>query len=233
MNPLIDRLIIYPLEKLLERIFAFLPNLLSALLIMFVGVIVGWVVMKGLRRVFVVMKLEILFEDSGLKRLFDRSGIHGGLSAILAKVAGWLVIIIFGFIALGALNVPAIERLLERFVLYTPNVIVGLLILVLGYFLGNFLARAVLITSVNAGIHIAGLIARLVKVSVFLLSLTIALEQLGIGKDTVLLVVGISFGGVILALAIAFGLGGKDLAREYLQRKIGSDKRTEDDISHL
>jgi hypothetical protein len=130
------------------------------------------------------------------------------------------------------LNIPAIEGILERFILYLPNIFVAVLILFLGYFLGNFVGRASLIAAVNAGFKLSGLIGKFVKLTIFLLTTTMALEQLGIGKETIVIAFAILFGGVILALAIAFGLGGRDIAKEYLEKKLKGEEK-KDDISHL
>ena len=81
------------------------------------------------------------------------------------------------------------------------------------------------------------MIGRFVKITIFILSATMAVEQLGIGRDTVIIAFAIIFGGIVFALAIAFGLGGKDLARDYLKRNIHREKKeddeTRDDIDPL
>jgi hypothetical protein len=79
---------------------------------------------------------------------------------------------------------------------------------------------------------VAGLVGKLVKRTVILLALTMALEQLGIGKETIVIAFAIILGGVVLALAIAFGLGGRDIAKEYLEKKIKGEEN-KDDIHHL
>jgi uncharacterized membrane protein len=119
--------------------------------------------------------------------------------------------------------------------MYLPNVFTALLVLLVGYVLSNFLGRAALIASVNAGIRVSGVIGKFVKLLVLTLSATMALEQLGIGRETVILTFAIVLAGVMLALALAFGLGGRDLAREYLEKKMrGKDEGEErDEISHL
>ncbi|UCG78309.1 MAG: hypothetical protein JSV21_00265, partial [Nitrospirota bacterium] len=85
---------------------------------------------------------------------------------------------------------------------------------------------------------LSGPLSHLVKLGVFLLSITMAMEQLGIGKATITMAFGVMFGGVVLALAIAFGLGGKELAQQYLEKylegKAEEPKAEEhDDISHI
>jgi hypothetical protein len=164
--------------------------------------------------------------------LIHKGGIREPISQIIARFIGWLTIIGFSIVALNSLDIPAVERILEQFILYLPNIFVAAIILLLGYLLSNFFGRAALVASVNAGIKLSGLIGKIVKLSVFLLALTMALEQLGIGRGTIVIAFSIILGGVVIALAIAFGLGGKDIAREYLEKKIRCEEK-KDDISHL
>ena len=143
-----------------------------------------------------------------------------------------LTLFTFIFLSLSALKIPSVEQLLEKFFLYLPNVFVAVLIIFFGYLLSNFLGRTALIASVNAGFKISGLLGKTVKLAVFLLAVTMALEQLGIGKETIVIAFAIIFGGIVLALSIAFGLGGRDIAKEYLEKKLRGEEKG-DDISHL
>ena len=107
-------------------------------------------------------------------------------------------------------------------------------ILFFGYVLSNFLGRAALIAAVNAGMKVSGLIGKLVQLSVFILAVTMSLEQLGIGSSAIIIAFALVFGGIVLALAIAFGFGGRDIAREYLEKKMqGKGEEEEDEINHL
>jgi hypothetical protein len=154
------------------------------------------------------------------------------VSLLIARIIGGTTVAVFAVIAVQTLSVPAVEMLLERFFLYLPNVFVALLILVVGYLLSNFLARAALIAAVNAGIRLSCLIGRSVRYLVLIFSVTMALEHLGIGRETVLIAFTILFSGIVLAVAIAFGLGGRDVARDYLEKKLKCDK-VEDEIQHI
>lgn len=229
---ILQKVIIEPFRQFYEQVLQFLPNFLSSLLILIIGIIIGKILQKLFSKLFTAIHLDRFSERSGLIDLLKKGGVKEAPSVILSKIVGWIAIITFATISLRALEIRTIEILLERFLLYLPSVFVAALILIAGYLLGNFLGRAALIASVNAGIRIAGLIGKFVKFTVFLLAATMALEQLGIGKETVAIAFAITFGGVILALAIAFGLGGRDAAREYLEKKIKNvDKK--DEISHL
>lgn len=229
---ILERVIIEPFEGLYEKVLQFLPNLLASILLVIAGIILGTVLKAIFLRVFKAFNIDKHSERFGMVEILNKGGIKDPLSLLLSKAIQWIIIFVFIVISLRALNVPAVENLFERFFLYIPNVLVAALVLFLGYLLSNFLGRAALIASVNAGIKISGLIGKFVKFTVMILSSTMALEQLGIGKETVIIAFAIIFGGIVLAFAIAFGLGGRDIAKEYLENKIKGEEK-KDDIKHL
>lgn len=231
MKSIFERLISEPLEGFLERFIQFLPNLISAIFLLLIGLFAGWLTKRVLVRLFRILKTDEFSEKHGINNILLKGGIKEGLSSIIGRFAGWLVFFIFVIISLSSLNVPAIERLLERFFLYLPNLFVAVVILLMGYLLSNFFGRAALIASVNAGLKASGLIGRFVKLTIFLLAATMALEQLGIGRETIIIAFAIVFGGIVLALSIAFGLGGRDIAKDYLEKKMKGEEK--DEIDHI
>jgi hypothetical protein len=232
MSEFLSKWIVEPFDKFFEKVLHFLPMLLSSFLIFIMGLAIGLILKNIFLRIFRAVKLDKFSETSGLVELLHKGGIKEPISQIIARFIGWLTIISFLIVALNSLDIPAVEQILEQFILYLPNIFVAAIILLLGYLLSNFFGRAALVASVNAGIKLSGLIGKIVKLSVFLLALTMALEQLGIGRGTIVIAFSIILGGVVIALAIAFGLGGKDIAREYLEKKIKGEEK-KDDISHL
>jgi len=227
-----ERVIIEPFERLYEQILQFLPNFLAALLLFIVGLAIGWLLRAVSARIFRTLNLDRFAESLGLKEVLNKGGIKDPLSDLLSRIIGWVIIITFTIISLKTLAIPTVEGLLERFLLYLPNVFTAALILFFGYLLSNFLGRAALIASVNSGLKVSGLIGKLVKLIVFILSVTMSLEQLGIGSSTIVVAFAIVFGGIILALALALGLGGRDIAKEYLEKKLKNEEK-KDEISHL
>jgi hypothetical protein len=217
----------------LEKVLTFLPDLLSSIFIFISGILLGLILKTIFLRVFRAIRIDRFSERSGFAEMLKRGGIKEPISLLISRIIGWLTIISFSILSLRSLNVPAIERILEKFILYLPNVFVAAVILFIGYLLGNFLGRTALVAAVNAGMKLSGLIGRLVKLTVLLLALTMALEQLGIGRKTIVISFAIIYGGIVLALAIAFGLGGKDVAKEYLEKKIKGEEEKKDEISHL
>lgn len=229
---IIERVITEPFNKLYEQILQFLPNFLAALLLFIVGIVAGWLLRAISAKIFRTLKLDRFADSLGLTEVLNKGGIKDPFSELLSRILGWITIITFTIIALRALDIPSVEGLLERFLLYLPNVFAAALILFFGYLLSNFLGRAALIAAVNAGLRVSGLIGKLVKMTILLLSVTMALEQLGIGSSTIVVAFAIVFGGIIFALALALGLGGRDIAQEYLEKRL-KDAEKKDGINHL
>jgi len=227
-----ERLIDEPIKGFLDRIVDFLPNILTAILILIFGLAAGWLTKVILRKILVVLKLDRLAEKVGFRRILVKGGLHEPLSSLLAKITGGFIVLAFLVVALGTLNIEVIHRLIERLFNYLPSIFFASVIISIGYVLGNFLGRATLIAAVNAGISMARFIGNGVKYLILFISISIALEQLGIGRDTVLISYAVVLSGVVLALAIAFGLGGRDSAKDFIERKLKGEER-KNNINHL
>jgi len=230
----LQRLFIDPFNRFLDNVLLFLPNFLTAVVILIVGILIGAFLKMFFGRLFRAIGFDSICERTGMRHMLSKSGIKEPVSILVSRIIGGVTIAVFAVIAIQTISVPAVERLLERFFLYLPNVFVAIIILVVGYLLSNFFSRAALIASVNAGVRLSGLIGRFVRYVILIMSVTMALEHLGIGSETVIIAFTIVFSGVVLAFAIAFGLGGRDAARDYLQRKLkGVGKEDADEITHL
>ncbi len=227
-----DNVFIEPLRKFVTKIAGFLPSLFIGIILIIIGFLLAAILRAIVSRLSRLLKMDRLSDKVGLTQMLQKSGIREPVSWLVGNAIYWVVLISFVIMGLDALKIPAVENLLREFWLYVPNVIAAAVILVAGYLLGNFLGRAALIAAVNEGIAISGLIGKFVKFTVFIMAATMALELLGIGEDTVLIAFAVVFGGVVLALAIAFGLGGRDAARGYIDKML-KEKTEEDDITHI
>ena len=139
-------------------------------------------------------------------------------------LAFWATVLSASIFSLSALDMPLLDRMVEAFFLYLPKVAVAGVILALGFLLANFLARAALLLAVNEDLPSPRLLSGSTRLLVKLLASVMALEQLGVARTTVALAFAITFGAVMLALALAFGLGGQELAREFLARRLSEGR---------
>ncbi len=234
MEYLMDKIITEPLQEFLKKLAHFLPNLLSALIVFFIGLLFASLVKIVVQKLFKWLKLDTLCVRMGASDTLHRLAVKEPPEKLIGRFFYWLTVAVFFIISLHLLELPAIEQLLAKLLLYLPNVLVAAVILVVGLMFGNFLGRATLIASVNAGIRFAALLSRMIKTIIVLLAFVMAMEQLGIARSTVTAAFAIIFGGLVFALSLAFGLGGKDLARKYLEKRFKQeDDADENDIRHI
>jgi hypothetical protein len=225
----------------LDRFFAtlanFLPNLLAAAVIVVLGVLAGWLLDLLVRRMLVVARFDHFCAEAGVTQVLNRADVRSAPSALAGKFTFWVIFLSFVMAGLSALGVAVISQLIEEFFLYLPKLFSALLILVLGFLIANFLSRATLLAAVNASLPSPRVFAIVVRVLVAILAFAMALEQLKIATSIVLAAFVISFGAVMLGLAIAFGVGGKDVAKRVLERHLlERDRETDekpDEFSHL
>jgi Mechanosensitive ion channel, conserved TM helix len=234
MNDMFVRLFTEPFRRFVGSVVSFLPSLLLALLVLVAGLAGSKIAAVLLQRLLAAVGLDRHAEKSGILDLMKKGGLKVTSSELIGGLVFWLLAVMFAIISLATLNLPEIDRLLSEFFLFLPNVFTAVVVVFVGYALSNFLAKAALVSAVNAGWRMPGFLGRSVKVMVMLLTATMALEQLGIGRGTILIVFSISFGGLVLALALAFGLGAREIAREFLEEHLKEEKKEEkDEISHI
>ena len=224
-----------PLELLARQVLSVLPSILAMSIIFAAGLLVAWTASQTLERLLRVVGLDRLCDRLGITSALLRGGVKTDPSRLVGQAAYWLVMIFATVAALGALNLQPINDVAKSFLAYVPNLVTAGLILIAGWLLSNFVSQAVLIAAVNAGLPPARLVATCSRWGIQLLAVAMALEQLGIAQNIVVVGFGITLGGIVLAGAIAFGLGSKDLAKDYIERglSIRSRERGTDDLRHL
>jgi hypothetical protein len=153
-------------------------------------------------------------------------------SALIAAVAYWIVLFVGVLLGLTALDAALPTRFAVSVLAYVPDVLAAILILVFGGIVARFLARAVLIGSVNMGLQHARVLSLAVKWLVLVVASAMALDHIGIGRTVLLLAFGIVFGGIVLAIALAVGLGARDAVSRAIERQLQEPAR-EDRVDHV
>lgn len=233
-GPFYERLV-RALDTFFEAVMRFLPGLLAALLILAMGLVFAWVLKLIVRRILVLARFDRFCDSWGASQILGRADLRITPTALTAGFLFWIMLLSFVMAGLSALEVAVINQLIAQFFLYLPRLFAALLILLAGFLLGNFLSRAALLAAVNANVPSPRSISLVVKLLIAVLSFAMALEQLEIAKSIVLAAFIITFGAVMLGLSIAFGVGGKDVARRVLERQLREGDKTgnRDDLSHL
>ncbi|MEK7825764.1 MAG: hypothetical protein AAB266_05005, partial [Nitrospirota bacterium] len=209
------------------------PNLMAMLLILLAGILSARLVYLLLLRVFKTINFDTWCDRAGLTAVIRKGDVWGKPSEVFGHILYWLLLIIFLMIGLNALNLKAIDNLITQFLFYLPRVISALMILIVGYIIAGFLSRATLIAAVNSGYHYAKILAEAVRLLLLVLILAMALEQLQIAPGVVVAAFSIIFGGIVLALSIAFGVGGIDVAKMIIEMNSEEKRETERDVEHI
>jgi hypothetical protein len=235
MSEFWDKAVMEPLAVLGRDILAILPNILAMLIILTIGLVAAWALGHAVERVLRIIRLDHLSDRLGVSAALARGGVKKNPSFLVGRAAYWTVFLFAALAALGALNLKPINQFAQSFLAYLPHLFLSAVILVAGYVVSNFISQGVLIAAVNAGLPPARLVADVVRWGVQLTAIAMALEQLGIAQQIVVAGFALTFGGVVLAAAIAFGLGAKDLAKDYLEGKLSSraKDRGSEDLRHL
>lgn len=200
----------------LSGIVLWLPNLLGALAILLVGWLVARLVQFVIGGLLRRVRLDTLAERVGISRLLSNAGLDPSVAGMLARLAYWLVLFIFVLAAAETLGLLGIAETLNRLVGYLPNVIAAALILLLGSVFAQVVGDGMRAMMMQAGVSAGPALGQVVRYSLLVFVIILALDQLGIQTALLTIAASALLIAIMLALALAFGLGSRDLARNIM-----------------
>lgn len=198
------------------QLVSFVPKLLAVMVILFFGWLIAKLVRSAVKRILDLTHFDQFAQKSGLEAFMNSGNVRLTLSGIISQVVYWLVIILFVITGANALELSAVAELLQQLATYLPHIIVAILVVVFGTLLARFVNRLVFAWLHGIKFEHALAVSTSAEYGIQLLAIFVALEQLGIGMQLIYSLFVIVFGAVFLALAIAFGLGGKDWAAKVI-----------------
>jgi len=218
-------IVIEPVKAMLVRAAAFLPTLIGILVIL----VIGWIVAAVLKNVVVkllkIIQFDTASEKSGLSDVLRKGGIKNTLSELIGGLIYWIVMLLVFMAALNALGMTVVASLLDKVILYIPNVIAAIFIITLGIFFASVIGSIVMTASMNAGIKQSKLLSQVTQTVIVIFAAIMTLEQLNIATAILSTTVTILLGAIGLAVAIAVGLGSKDIAGKLMQELLDNLKR--------
>jgi hypothetical protein len=212
-----NELIADPVRQMLAKILAYLPILLGALIILIVGWIVARLIKRAVDMLLKAVRFDLMANKTGITEVLRKDDLKITASQVVSGLVYWLIIIMVLVMAVDALGLPKASDILASVFAYVPKVIVALLVLIVAMFLAGFVSGIVRTACGNANLPKPELIAGISRWAIIIFAATIAMEELGIAPLLVGTAFNIILGGIVLALALAFGLGGKDAAARYLE----------------
>jgi len=206
------------LREFLRQIAEFLPRLALALAVLAVGWLAAKAVRFAVEKALRAVNFNVLTERAGTDRFLQQGGLHGDTTTLFGMFAYWVVIVATLIIAFDRLGLTYITETLQRVELFAPKILVAMLIVVLGSYFARFVGEAVNTYCVDAHIPDSDILGNIARYLIMTFVVMIALSQIEVGGDIVQRTFLIILGGLVLALALAFGLGGREWAASMLER---------------
>ncbi len=200
------------LRESFVQIFQYIPLLFGALIILFAGYLLAKLLERGTDRLLTRLGLNRWLERGGVLDAVERTGYRARPSRVFASIVFWFVMFSVILVAANALGLDTLANLFSELVSYIPSVIAAIVIVLVGIVLGDFVDGLIMASA--GGLHGGPTMARVGRGGVVILAIFMALQTLGVAPDIVTTAFAILFGAIALAMALAFGLGNRELAGE-------------------
>ncbi len=212
--------IILSLQNAWMKFVSFLPEIIGALIVLVIGLIVSSMLGKIAKKIFSYTKIDKMLEGTPLTKHLEEVGVKFSFAGLIGWIVKWFFIVVFLIAVADILNWQQINTFLSDIALYIPKVIVAILIMAIGLLVGNFVYRVV-----EKSVQVSkfsqssgGFLASLAKWAIIIFSSLAALVQLGIASRLIEILFTGLVGMLSLAGALAFGLGGRDKAKEWIEK---------------
>lgn len=206
------------LVELWVRFVSFLPTIIGALLILFIGIAIASVLGKVIERIVSALRIDSALDRINVSESLKKHGIDISFSHFVGQLVQWFLVLVFLMAATDVLGLSEVTSFLNSIILYLPNVVVATIILTIAFLLGNVVYTIVRSSTRAAGVMNASLLATIIRWAIVVFGLLAALIQLGIATSLVnTMFIGL-ISAVSLATGLAFGLGGRDEAALILKK---------------
>jgi small-conductance mechanosensitive channel len=202
----------------MAMLFSAVPRILGFLLILLVGWFVATLIDKGVAALLRTVRFNDLAQRAGFTGFVKKMGVDSDAAGFLADLVKWFVRLIVLVVAFDALGLPAVSDVLRQLLLWLPNLVVAMVVLVVAGLAAEALGNLVRGSTSQAGFDNPELLARVAKVAVWAFAIVVAVNQIGIATTLVNTIVMATVGAVALAVGLAFGLGGRDTAAELVRQ---------------
>ena len=221
-------------QQMARDIAHYLPRLIVMLIIALIGWVIAYLLKLLVRSLLRLTKFSKLSENAGATQLLHQAALPSS-TELASRFVFWIAWAGFVLLGVSVLGIAGLQEYISRFFLFLPRLFVALVILFFGLVAASFFSRAALLAAVNANLRSSRMLSIAVRFIIIIFALSMTFEVLGVAEQTMLIAFATVFGAGMLGLAIAFGLGGQELARRFLERKLTqpSKEEREDELSPL
>lgn len=201
-----------------SKIINFLPNLLGAIIVLIFGLIVAWILKWVVVQFFTLIRVQTVSDQIKLTELLKKIKVNSNIAEVFGVLVYWIIVIIFLLPTLEILGLSQVSSVLNQILAYIPNTLVAAFMVLVGILLADFVANLVKAAAVSFGATTAGVLASVVRYAIIVFVILAALVQLNIASYFLTTLFTGFVGMFAIAGGIAFGLGGKDAAKELIDK---------------
>jgi hypothetical protein len=213
-------------QEIVREFAHLLPRLIVMLVIAFAGWVIAYLVKWILRSILRLVKFDKLSETAGASQFLSQAALPTP-TELVCRFVFWVAWLGFIMLGISVLGIGGLQEHIARFFLFLPRLFVALFIIFFGLLLASFFSRAALLAAVNANLPSPRLVSVGVRALCIIFVVSMVFEELGVAEQTMLLAFGIAFGAAMFGFAIAFGLGGRNLAQHFLERRFARERGNE------
>lgn len=208
------------LIDLYENFTEIFLSILVMVIVMLGGIVISWFIRKLFEKVLLLLRFDKWAEDSGVSNFLKKGGVTSNPSTILSKIVYWIFIISFFSFGLNFIGITQVSEYASRISSALPTIVASVIIIIIGIIFSNFIGRLILITCENANVRYGDIIAKSVRIFLIIITFGIVFEYIGIGNTIITVSFLIVFGGVVMALSLALGIGLSHLVGEFLKEHL-------------
>lgn len=206
------------LQGTFNSVAEFLPKLIGALIILLIGWFIARAIKWALYKVLKAVKFNDIADKVGINGKLKDAGLKSDATGMMAKLGYWMVMFTVLVMFFNALGLGVVSDLLNQVISYIPKLIVGCILLIVGMFLADFVRDLVKAALKSGSFDNPNLVGNIAYGAIMFLTVSIVMNQLQIGGDIINTIVTAVLGGLSIAVAIAFGLGGRDWAASTIKK---------------
>jgi hypothetical protein len=205
------------MAQALSLLLAAIPRIIGFIIVVAIGWFIAALIARGVSALLRSIRFNDMADRSGFAGFVANTGVETDSSGFVAEIAKWFVRLITLVVGFDALGLPAVSDVLRQLLLWLPNLVVAIAVLIFGGLAANWLAGLVRGATAKADLGNPDLLAAIARVAVWAFAIVIAVNQVGIARDLVNILFMAIVGAVALALGLAFGIGGRDTAAEVVR----------------
>ena len=212
-------------QNMIQDFAGYIPRIIHALMILIAGWLIARIIQWIILRLSHSLGIDRLAQKSGVHRFLEKRGVKNGFSGILSRICFWAAMLLVMVSFFNNLGLELVSDLLNQLILFIPNVLIASILIIIGFYLAEFVSSLVVSSLEENNFENPELLGKMVFYSIGFFTLAIALTQIGIGQAIITNIVSIFFGSLGLASALAFGLGGRDWARDFIRKYFTGEEK--------